>query len=176
MDDDPRKQFYMLSSSYAYRGGCGGEGAGIETFPHMLAALESQLSWLIDFKQEPFPGNEYQGEKQKLEDAITQIKNANSDKKIPYSFLTITGNNVGYNTLAAGYWKVFIPDALSNFADDLDYKIEDAIEDDEDKEIVDELQDEKRKISLLQERSDILSEDFINIFFDIADAYSERHC
>ena len=58
MDDDPRKQFYMLSSSYAYRGGCGGEGAGIETFPHMLAALESQLSWLIDFKQEPFPGNE----------------------------------------------------------------------------------------------------------------------
>ena len=61
---DPRRNFYILSSDYAYGGGCGGEGAGLETFPHMLAAIESQLSWLFDFDESDFEEDELQRERE----------------------------------------------------------------------------------------------------------------
>ena len=112
-DDMDRTQlFYVLSKDWAYRGGCGGEGAGLETFPHMLAALESQFGWLCDLGERHLPNDEFQAEKEQFESVIQEIRDKKTDDGVEPSFLSVDADSVGYYTLAAGYWEDFVPAAI----------------------------------------------------------------
>ena len=189
---DPRLKFYIISSSYAYGGGCGGEGAGLETFPHLLAALESQLEWISDFDEDLFGPSEFSEECAQLEESISEIKAKGTDEGITPHFLSIDGNRVGYSTHAEGYWSVFAPNALDVFMGDLQDRIEEAAEDagidvdEESAEGEDEAEEEDEELSglraelaslkALQARVDIEAETFVHEFFELAGAYDERHC
>ncbi len=168
----PLDQFYVLSSSFAYGGGCGGEGAGVEEFPHMLAALESQLSWLSGFEPDDFDAGDYEEQTANLEAAIREINDRKTDKGVRPTFLSIDGNRVGYCLQAEGYWEQFVPAALSIFVDDLKAKIEDSSEDDED---IADLQAELDRVMALSRREDSTSADFVDEFMSAREAYDQRH-
>jgi len=177
-DDMERTQlFYVLSKDWAYGGGCGGEGAGLETFPHMLDALESQLGWLCDLGERHLPDDEFQKEKERLEEVIQKIRSKKTDDGIEPSFLSVDAGNVGYYTLAAGYWEDFVPAAIDEFLDNLLYALEDSEEFEEDTdEDIENLRRELVVLEKLRKRSDKTSEDFVDAFFEACSTYEERHC
>lgn len=171
----PTESFHVISKSWAYGGGCGGEGAGMETFPHLLEALYSQLGWLSEFK-EHFSENEFAQLSQPLQETIAKIESQGTDEGVMPSMLSADGGRVGYETLASGYWGEFIPQALSEFADDLECRIENEQEDGRDEDYIKSLRDELKSIRRLENRKNILKRDFIEAFLEAESSYEERHC
>lgn len=171
----PAESFHVISKSWAYGGGCGGEGAGMEMFPHMLAALHSQLGWLYDYKGH-FSENEFAQLSQPLQETIDKIESQGTDEGVMPSMLSAYGGRVGYETLASGYWGEFIPQALSKFADDLECRIANEQKDGRDEEYIKSLRDELKAIRRLENRKNILRRDFIVAFLKAGSKYEERHC
>jgi hypothetical protein len=174
--EHPTDQFYVLSKDFAYGGGGGSEGAGIETYPHMLDALESQLGWLVNFNESHFDRLDYNNQCNNLKETIQIIERKGSDEEINPEFLDIDGSRVGYNSIVTGYWVEFAPNALIEFANDLKYRIEEIQDEEPVDEELPELREELEEIIKLQSQSDIFSEDYVDCFFKFANLYEDRHC
>jgi hypothetical protein len=173
--EHPTDQFYVLSKDFAYGGGGGSEGAGIETYPHMLEALESQLGWLLNFNESHFNSLDYETQRNNLKETIQIIERKGSDEEINPEFLDIDGSRVGYNSIVTGYWPDFAPNALDEFTDNLEYRIEEIQDEDSDDEELTELKEELQEIKKLQSQSNILSKDYVDCFFKLASLYEDRH-
>ena len=171
---DPKRNFYVLSTAYAYGGGCGGEGAGIETYPHMFDALDFQLGWLLEFDESHFGPEDFREQRENLEASIQQIIDEGTDEGTNPSFLSIDGSRVGYSTLAAGYWDQFVYAALSVFAWELDDRISEAEQDDE--EDVGDWAEELARVKSLEKQENTQTPSFVKEFMALASAYEERHC
>jgi hypothetical protein len=172
-------EFYVLSSSYAYGGTCGYDSRGIERHPNMLAALEAQLEWLLQFDEERFEEGEYCQEKESLEDTIAEIRSRETDLGVKTSCLGIDGRSIGYATLASGYWRDFVAKAVPVLMDDLQYRIDQADEGDgvvgvdaveTDSELAD-WKEELSRLKALSKRCDVESESFATEFWDLASEY-----
>ena len=170
---DPVRNFYVLSSGCAHSG-CGGvhETVCIETFPHMLAALRSQLTWLLDIDDDDLEKAEFWEEREWLEEVISQIESKGTDEGITPPSLSIDGNRVDQSTLASGYWCEFVREALPVFADDIKGRIDDVRG--AGGEELDELNRRLARVEALIDRQDTDRKSFVNEFLELADDYQER--
>ena len=169
---DPKLNFYLLTAGHSYGSGCGIEGAGINTFPHMLAALSFQLDGLFELDEEHFHSDDFREQHENLKTSIQQIIDEGTDEGINPSFLSINGGKVGYSTLASGYWDQFVHAALSVFAWDLDGRISEAAQDDD----VGYWAEELARVKSLEKQENTQTPSFVKEFTDLASAYEERHC
>lgn len=179
-------EYYLINHDYAYGGGCGGEGGGLETFPNLQTALESQLNWLKQFDEDDFYEGEFEKQQTALTEAIRRIELNGCDEDGESALLCINGSKVGYNTLAAGYWERFAPEALEVFREDLEQKIneqtsededddQDDEDDDEDECMLDSMSEELAAVKTLQARKDLHSDDYVMALLSLGSSYEERH-
>ena len=170
MDEDAAPDdYYVISSSYAYGGGCGYQASGLETFCCKQSALESQLDWLANSRRR-FSQKEYEAEHDRLRRAVDEIEEKGDDEGVEVSGLYMPGDRVGYSIEAEGYWDEFVPDALSILAADAS---DDEGDDEEDN---DDSRSELERIEDLQGRTDTHSSSFVEEFLELLDDYSSRHC
>ena len=166
---------FILSSSYAYKHGCGGEGAGIDVFSSFQEAVQSQLSWLDGFDENEFDADEYDKHKAELEE-FSKSLGKNSEDDINPVYLNINGNNIGYATHAAGKWGDFVDDALTVFEADIGTISVEADENGSDEEELTDLEEELLLINDLKQAQDYFSVEYIESFIELASNFEERNC
>lgn len=158
--DDIRLDFCVISSTAAYGGGCGAQGAGLERYSTMVGALSSQISWASEFDDE-----DVEEECAPVRKSIEEIEARGTDEGYSPNYLELSGR-VEYTVHVAGYWPDFVRDALDLFEEEV------MGQNDEEKMDTESL----RAIRELKSRKDTQSDDFKEKFMDLMMDYEMRHC